>query len=973
MNSAPPRAQDVESHHTSLPPPSPPQGSRPETRERSLSSVAGPPWKARPRVKRQLSTSVPDPPSSPKRRKHNGKGKAKDLPATNGNDGKEGNGAASEKGKNVVRPKAKAFKVRLQVKESSRTEVDPEPEPETNDATLIEEKTSSLSLSASPPPWKSNSSPPLGPANSKPKPKPAPFAKPTPKPRPLGDSTTPKSASSKPAGSSTKPAPPSASKPVLAGTKPTRTTKRPVYTESNDSSQEEEEENTKRHKRRKSHALEATSKRKPKQGRKPRASLPAQPDSISDPLELRPASFLTKSNSFLTKSVIPSTGPSLQPREDVWSYDDLTGLAWVKLSINKCEIVPANEQTATLGEQWCWWPAEIKQNTSNGLKLALCGPGIERELTPNAAAESNTLTFRKPNSSTVRFPAFKAAFSPPVIDLESPHSDNEASGESSIPSGTTLLPTSPSALEASWKQALARAFEIDTESNDGLEDIFLLFSQQSKTPRDDDEQSGNMAVEDQSPEQAHEQSEDEDDDLLEIGKTVLCRYRTRYYPAKVISYHPREGKPKRRAGLRGKYKCMFADESTKMAARAEIMTTLDEGFATCPLGAYQRYSTGAYQKPSGIREPSPAPRANSPAPEPEDVEIDPREYCSRERIRDQLKPVLPFLQGLIERRYIPGKTGTANIKDSSGPEAKDTSPAEDLDKPTAEPSADKDPESEHVLDRHATFMQGGRARKNLAYSVYTGDLNEDDCEELMFELGRWALRGERWAGEEVVRQEDVGGQEGTVHESTGGATQEDQSGGEAAFGNGTMPGEPEHEEAGDLGVVMQESSQETTTGQDLQSHAGEKSGDTTELEDEPLRVVKILDTTPSTREDFRSLVKKQPPRPTGAPDYEALTAEERMGYVSDVLYPEAAALIISYRRGIRTQPGPLVDPVAEHALYSAGQEAAKNTTTSDWVEHILSIRQLREANSKYQVGEQAQVVVSGGTRSRPRYMPSGLK
>jgi hypothetical protein len=38
-----------------------------------------------------------------------------------------------------------------------------------------------------------------------------------------------------------------------------------------------------------------------------------------------------------------------------------------------------------------------------------------------------------------------------------------------------------------------------------------------------------MAVEDQSPEQAHEHSEDEDDDLLEIGKTVLCRYRVSFF------------------------------------------------------------------------------------------------------------------------------------------------------------------------------------------------------------------------------------------------------------------------------------------------------------------------------------------------------------------------------------------------------------------------------------------------------------
>ncbi|CAE6422964.1 unnamed protein product [Rhizoctonia solani] len=977
--------------HTSLPPPSPPQP-QPGTRERSLSSVTGLPWKTRPRAKRQLSTSAPNPPSSPKRRKQNGKGKGKDVVET-GNDitekGHNGSVSMSGKGKDVAGTRGKVGKIKLQVKNPHPAEI----KPDTKDSTLIEEKTSTSSLSktVSPAPWKSKIPPPPGPANSKPKP--APFAKVTSKPKLAPESTampkpivtTSKSTSSKLAGSSTKPTPLGTSKPAPVVTKSTRTTKRPVYTESDDFSHEEEEENPKKHKRRKSHALEAA--QKPKPNRKPRVSLPPQPDSTAGPLELRPASFLTKTNSFLTKPVVPSARLNLQPREDVWNYDDLTGLTWVKLDTNKCEIVPGSEQGVTLGEQWCWWPAEVKQNTSNGLKLTLCGLEIERELTPNAAAESNILTFRKPNSSSVRFPAFKTAFSPPVIDVESPNLDNELSGEPSAlttgesstpPTGgpSSILPTSPSALETSWKQALTRAFEIDTESNDGLEDILLLFSQKSKSPRDDDEQSGNTAPEDQSPEQ--EQSEDED--VLENGTTVLCRYRTRYYPAKIISYHPREGKSKRRFGLKGKYKCMFADESTKMAARPEIMTTLDEGFVTCSLGSYQRYSTTAYQKPTGIREPSPAPRADSPAPEPEDVEIDPREYCSRERIRDQLKPVLPFLKGLIERRYIPGKGVTESTEDSSGPEVKDNSPAEELDHRATESSTDKEPEP--VLDRHAIFIQGGRARKNLAYSVYTGDLNEDDCEELMFELSRWALRGERWACEEVGGKENGGNQEGR-DESTSRVAREGQDTGqvfqesnikncgEIAVENGATSGEPEREETDDPDVDMQGSSQETNAGQDSQSQAEGKSGDTTELEDEPLTVVKIFESIPSAREDFRSLVKLQPPRPTGAPDYEALTAEERMGYVSDVLYPEAAALILSYRRGIRTQPGPLLDQAAEHALYTAGQEAAKNnTSTSDWVEQILSIRQLREANSKYQVEEQAQVVVSGGTRSRPRYMTS---
>lgn len=98
-----------------------------------------------------------------------------------------------------------------------------------------------------------------------------------------------------------------------------------------------------------------------------------------------------------------------------------------------------------------------------------------------------------------------------------------------------------------------------------------------------------------------------------------------------------------------------------------------------------------------------------------------------------------------------------------------------------------------------------------------------------------------------------------------------------------------------------------------------------------------------------------------------------MGYVSDVLYPEAAAFILSYRRGIRTQVGPVPNPQTEFALYKAGAEVARNTVgQEDWVDKILATRQLREAAlHKNGFGDGSeQVVVAGGTRSRPKYMPS---
>jgi hypothetical protein len=94
-----------------------------------------------------------------------------------------------------------------------------------------------------------------------------------------------------------------------------------------------------------------------------------------------------------------------------------------------------------------------------------------------------------------------------------------------------------------------------------------------------------------------------------------------------------------------------------------------------------------------------------------------------------------------------------------------------------------------------------------------------------------------------------------------------------------------------------------------------------------------------------------------------------------VLYPEAAALIISYRRGIRTHVGPDPDAQAELQLHKAGLEATKNTTSKeDWVDKVLATRQLREvAVHKNAHNDDAEpVVVAGGTRSRPKYALSKL-
>ncbi|KAG9121741.1 hypothetical protein FRC07_002177, partial [Ceratobasidium sp. 392] len=482
-------------------------------------------------------------------------------------------------------------------------------------------------------------------------------------------------------------------------------------------------------------------------------------------------------------------------------------------------------------------------------------------------------------------------------------------------------------------------------------------------------------------------------DLIETDTVVLCRYRTRFYPAKVCAYYPRGER-----GPCGKYLCKFADDSTRIATRKEIHTQLDPGFATCPLGDYQKWESDSPPEGWAGRPPTPEPRASSPEPEPQ-LTIDTTEYCARERMRDQLRPLLSFLQGITSRTYVPCQGG------------------------------------EDVLDRHGAYMQGGRARKSLAYSVHTGDLNEDDCEALMYEISRWALRGERWAGRvgkvggassetegvSGVAVVDTVGTAATV-DPEGVATAMDTAGAATSVATvdvaatavpvdptdviditstsesqASLPvaeevkdtpmaedsdpvntdapvaevdpqtgGDSEMKDAEDdanppTSVEVTEPREDEQAGLHASETGSEGEGDKTIVPND----IPILD-----NDSFHELVKRQPPRPVGSAEYEQLTPAERLGYISDVLYPEAAAFILSYRRGIRTHVGPVSDPQTELELYTAGIQAAKNTASpEDWVDKILATRQLREAAVlKNGPNEVEQVVIPGGTRSRPKYM-----
>lgn len=161
-----------------------------------------------------------------------------------------------------------------------------------------------------------------------------------------------------------------------------RGTKRPIFAQGDDSSDESQDEReiVKPKRRRKSHVAsrapetsQGTVKPQPKlvrpQAVPPRSATPPprreQPMKKILPLELRPASFLApKGTSFLTKAlpIQPANGGAKpQPRADIWSYTDLSGLAWVRLDIQTGGISERIQPVSTeVDRGGCWWPAEVR-------------------------------------------------------------------------------------------------------------------------------------------------------------------------------------------------------------------------------------------------------------------------------------------------------------------------------------------------------------------------------------------------------------------------------------------------------------------------------------------------------------------------------------------------------------------------------------------------------------------------------------
>ncbi|KAG8987908.1 hypothetical protein FRB94_000863 [Tulasnella sp. JGI-2019a] len=244
-----------------------------------------------------------------------------------------------------------------------------------------------------------------------------------------------------------------------------------------------------------------------------------------------------------------------------------------------------------------------------------------------------------------------------------------------------------------WRIAMEKALLKDQRENDGLPDISFLASSQEIVPTlHSGGSSQPLDANDSSLTPGPEEIWKPDSEL-HIGATGLCRAKagsSTYWPAKIESHHPSKN------GNLGRYGVIFNDGTTKRIPREWWVTQTSNEFLTCELGEYEKQPED--EEDDGRK--SPLPR-RSPSPIPSSEAPDDNTFTEF-NLRLQVAHVRPVLDLIIKGEY------------------------------------------RWALPRHDAFMAGGIKRGKLSEAVHLGDLSQDDVGDVMREIRRWALRGERW-------------------------------------------------------------------------------------------------------------------------------------------------------------------------------------------------------------------------------------
>jgi hypothetical protein len=166
--------------------------------------------------------------------------------------------------------------------------------------------------------------------------------------------------------------------------------------------------------------------------------------------------------------------------EEVWDIKSLGSIVWVGLTSDG-SVLQGELKTAEEGSVY-WWPAQVTKNTTfqaPSLSLSLFGEvgnGRGRSLTVDNPNATNVLSFRSPQTSTVRFRMTNYS----NIDDLRPSTDSSLPPSSSAPSSDSQSKEKKE-LDIRWNKALQKALEFDQEDNDDLPDPMFLGNTPAKS------------------------------------------------------------------------------------------------------------------------------------------------------------------------------------------------------------------------------------------------------------------------------------------------------------------------------------------------------------------------------------------------------------------------------------------------------------------------------------------------------------
>ncbi|EPS96859.1 hypothetical protein FOMPIDRAFT_85458 [Fomitopsis schrenkii] len=674
----------------------------------------------------------------------------------------------------------------------------------------------------------------------------------------------------------------------------------------------------------------------------------AEPSTMPPPPRARSASTLTAlpssqlsvSTSALRRTASVATLGGSTVDDEPWSLTRLGSLAWVKVNSlgNLAGEDGAEEDGATY-----WWPAKVT-NPKEPLQVSLFGDGPD----PTGPAQRADLTVDTPSASNILPMALRGRIR--FNEMNYKTTSGDVAG--------TVSPRKRRKLDIDtrWTEARDLMLKEDEDANEGLPmllsshfsrdasfSVKALLTGKSKVVDEivlsDSEDNSSMKRQ-QKPWKPPPR-----DETLEIpGELVLAREKkmyTEYWPAKLLEYIP-PSNPKQHP----RYKAQFYDGEIKNIDADWFHTQLDKGFGTCKLGR-DKFNYGLEEDRDDTSAPlvydAPATEAHdegalhTSTPEPVSPPLEDFEDLS---IAEQFEYVKPVLGAVIDGRFEPANK------------------------------------------RHDQFMRGAAERRKVCESGYSrGSLQQDEVEELLHLVRRWATKREkrrelgiilddrdmRPSAEEdgacietsQVPTTDNPAERTVTHERGLTGLQTDE------LAVSEAEGPPPSQMTLDADADVHEAPPRDESTVAPPSNAFSPRSDVPELVRSTEAAGNPVNVEPLALEK-QTQAETQRPRPKLS--FKDLSAIDQITYCQNILLHEAVLQLLLWRSGERTSLG-LLTKAEEQRLHDVAFEMSNE---SDWVHEILRLRQAAEgkmlpwSNNDKAKASAALPTPAGGTRTRTK-------